>query len=330
MSSRKARMMRLSGAWNELAYTTHDASTGGGLDGGKHARVRAVPLNETNSPKSLQRFLEEARTSGAPFTSVVGVRPTGWTHANNATTTSTKGGGKIAAAPAGGREFNGELMRRPSLGVGRGDRGSSAEEATASSVARDARQRPSPPSREEQLGVFRSRLEDGSGEFEARWDDDDQDDESAAWGAAGGEEEETEGREGGAGGEGRGGVVATGGVKGDEPGGFAFAIANCFACLAPGEAEEAKDGGGRQGVPAADGGIEEEEGERAVGRVVTAVGRARRAERPSPLPPVSPAGGRWTGKKPWVEGNARVYSLPYSEHSSFTQLRDFVRAVRPK
>ncbi|CAM9879763.1 unnamed protein product, partial [Hapterophycus canaliculatus] len=54
----------------------------------------------------------------------------------------------------------------------------------------------------------------------------------------------------------------------------------------------------------------------------------------SPPPPPSfgprPAPEAWSGKKPWVDGNARVYSLPYSEHSSFTQLKDFVRAVRPK
>lgn len=64
------------------------------------------------------------------------------------------------------------------------------------------------------------------------------------------------------------------------------------------------------------GGELEEEGDRA------AVGAL-------PLPQAQ-AEGSWSGKKPWAEGNARVYSLPYSEHSSYTQLKDFVRAVRPK
>ncbi|CAM9394873.1 unnamed protein product [Scytosiphon promiscuus] len=37
-----------------------------------------------------------------------------------------------------------------------------------------------------------------------------------------------------------------------------------------------------------------------------------------------------SGPKPRRGQRAAVYSLPYSEHSSFNQLRDFVRAVKPK
>ncbi|CAM9394798.1 unnamed protein product, partial [Scytosiphon promiscuus] len=88
VTSRKARTMRLSGAWDDSCYTTHDASTGGGVlvdgDSGApwYARVRAAPLQDTNSPATLLGVLAEARAGGAPFTSVVGVRPTGWTHTN--------------------------------------------------------------------------------------------------------------------------------------------------------------------------------------------------------------------------------------------------------
>lgn len=35
-------------------------------------------------------------------------------------------------------------------------------------------------------------------------------------------------------------------------------------------------------------------------------------------------------REPRVWGKAREYSLPYSEHSSYPQLKDFVRTVKPK
>lgn len=317
-------MMRLSGAWNDSAYTTHDASTGGGLDAAKHARVRAVPLNETNSPKSLLHFLEEAKASGAPFTSVVGVRPTGWTHTNASATTK---GGKSAASAG---EFNGGLLRPRVAGGRASSSGAGGEVEAAAPVPSNAG-----GARRPALDSFLSRCEDGSGVFESNWGDD-QDDESAAWGAGGkgvGEEEAVVG-------EGEG-TVPGDGAKSDECGLFVTAVANCFSCLEETvEPEEATGGGGSGGVltaaGGAGGGIEEKEngvgrgGDVAGGGTLTLIPEG--GGRATTLPPVSPAagGGRWTGKKPWVEGNARVYSLPYSEHSSFTQLRDFVRAVRPK
>ncbi len=52
MTSRKARTMRLCGAWDDSTYTTHDGTTGGGVadgaPGGAYARVRAVPLQVDN------------------------------------------------------------------------------------------------------------------------------------------------------------------------------------------------------------------------------------------------------------------------------------------
>lgn len=207
--------MRLSGAWNDASYTTHDATTGGGLDDAFFARVRAVPLQDTNSPTTLQGVLAEAKASGAPFTSVVGIRPTGWAHTN-----IRKGG-----------ERGGNRGVQPSL--------SETEPAGAED--------------ETQGFGFRDRFHNDVGkvgEVESVRGKD-ENDEAAAWGAT------------------------------------------------------------------RDGGEAEERG-------------AVDAERETPPPASLQAGGAWNGKKPWVEGNARVYSLPYSEHSSYTQLKDFVRSVRPK
>lgn len=218
--------MRLSGAWVDSAYTTHDATTGGGLlDGARYARVRAVPLQDTNSPKTLLAVLAEAKASGAPFTSVVGVRPTGWTHTN-----APKGRGKAAQ---GGMNRGGHASLE---GLG-GTTGADGGPAVVTPAAGGAREGGKADESRRSRDGFTGGADKG-GDVESPWGDD-QDDEAAAWGAGG-------------------------------------------------------DVGG---------GDEEEAGQE---------------------------GGPWTGKKPWVEGNARVYSLPYSEHSSYTQLKDFVRTVRPK
>lgn len=225
--------MRLSGAWDDSSYTTHDASTGGGVVDGDsgapwYAPVRAVPLQDTNSPAALLGVLADARAGGAPFTSVVGVRPTGWTHTNARKGAGDKAGGvqsSIAVLPGGG--------------AGGGRKGNAGN---VSGVR---------PERSSACGG------NGGGELDSPPDGEDQDDEAAAWGA-GGEFEDN--------------MV--------------------------GEAEEA----------------------------------AKLDPSGMPPPPSSSSSSSppWGGKKPWIDGNARVYSLPYSEHSSFNQLKDFVRAVRPK
>lgn len=205
--------MRLSGAWNDSAYTTHDASTGGGIDDAVYARVRAVALQVTNSPSALRDVLAEARASGAPFTSVVGVRPTGWTHTNG-----SKGGGKNRTGTDKGNDGGGKI-RGVRLGTG-------AIEGQKRGPA-----------------------------FRGNGDNGNDIDEAVAWGDDG-EEEVMDNHEGDVG----------------------------------------------EGWP-----------------------------REMGLPPSLEAGGdSFSAKKPWVEGNARVYSVPYSEHSSFSQLKDFVRLVRPK
>lgn len=228
--------MRLSGAWDDSSYTTHDASTGGGVVDGDsgapwYAPVRAVPLQDTNSPATLLGVLAEARAGGAPFTSVVGVRPTGWTHTNARKGAGDKAGGvqsSIAVRPTGG-------------GAG-GQKGNAGD---ASSV------------RPERTSSSACDI-DGGREPASPPDGEDQDDEAAAWGA------------------------------GDE-----------FEDDGVGEREEAAK---------MDGGVVP----------------------PPSTSSSSPSSSPWGGKKPWIDGNARVYSLPYSEHSSFNQLKDFVRAVRPK
>ena len=221
--------MRLSGAWDDSAYTTHDASTGGGIDGAGYARVRAVPLQVTNSPTVLRGALTEARASGAPFTSVVGVRPTGWTHTNARKSSGNK---NMASAGVGGRSRGGGGGIREMLsgadnleeGEGEGSRDSRACKVSATAGGAESA------------------------------DGDDRDDEAAAWGAGGASDEEEDGEQ-------------YGGEEGERPG-------------TTEASPEAVDSFG--------------------------------------------------AKKPWVEGNARVYSVPYSEHSSFPQLKDFVRVVRPK
>ncbi|CAM9902521.1 unnamed protein product [Ectocarpus sp. 13 AM-2016] len=201
---------------------------------------------DTNSPVTLREVLAKARADGAPFTSVVGVRPTGWTHTNvrkggegggKAGGIQSSIGGRAASAAAGGQAVR-------SGDEGRGEAGKEGSGITSSSKPQD--------------GVG----DDISGEPELLSGWEEQDDEAAAWGA----------------------------------------------------------------------GLEEDENEETVQVATNGVGV---------LPPPSsssssssavagPAVGPWTGKKPWVDGVARVYSLPYSEHSSFTQLKDFVRTVRPK
>lgn len=225
--------MRLSGAWDDSTYTTHDATTGGGVDDGDSgtpwfAPVRAVPLQDTNSPATLLGVLADARAGGAPFTSVVGVRPTGWTHTNARKGAGDKAGGvqsSIAVMPAGGGG-GGQKGNAGNVSSGRPERSACGGDG--------GREPDSPP---------------GGG---------DQDDEAAAWGAGG--EFEDDGVE-----EGKGAAKMDAGV-------------------AP----------------------------------------------PPSSSSSSSSSSPWGGKKPWIDGNARVYSLPYSEHSSFNQLKDFVRAVRPK
>lgn len=242
VSSRKARTMRLSGAWDDSAYTTHDASTGGGVVDGDsgapwYARVRAVPLQDTNSPAALLGVLADARAGGAAFTTVVGVRPTGWTHTN-----ARKGGGgagdkaggvqsSIAVVPARGEQKKGNAENVIVSG-GRPERNSSSSACGSDNGGRDRDRDPESPA-----------------------DREDQDDEAAAWGAGG---------------------------------------------------DEFEDDGLGEGQDA-----------------------AKKDAAVAPLPSSS-SSSRWVGKKPWIDGDARVYSLPYSEHSSFNQLKDFVRAVRPK
>lgn len=205
--------MRLSGAWKDSAYTTHDASTGGGIGDAVYARVRAVALQVTNSPSALRDVLAEARASGAPFTSVVGVRPTGWAHTNGG-----KGGGKNRTGAEKGNDGGGKIR------------------VVCSETGATEGQKRGPASR-------------GNGDIG------DEDDEAAAWGGDG-EEEAMDNQEGDAG---------------------------------------------------------------------------ERWPREMGAPPLLEAGGdSFSAKKPWVEGNARVYSVPYSEHSSFSQLKNFVRVVRPK
>lgn len=228
-------MMRLSGAWDNSAYATHDASTGGGLDGTQYTSVHAVPLQVTNSPATLLDVLAESRAAGAPFTSVVGVRPTGWTHTN-----ARKGGA--------GESRSGVTRKLP---MSRGASG--AAEADAEAEARAGAGVPAagetrPKGGSQGVGdSFAGNVGDGGGMKSPG--NEDQDDEAAAWG----------------GGEGWGGDEEEHGMTG---------VDECTAS--------------------------------------------------------SETGGAWSGKKPWVEGNARVYSLPYSEHSSYTQLKNFVRTVKPK
>lgn len=248
--------MRLSGAWDDSTYTTHDASTGGGVvdgDGGgapRYARVRAVPLQDTNSPVALLGVLADARAAGAPFTSVVGVRPTGWTHTNARKGAAGGAGDKAGGGGGGGVQASIAGIPESGGGGGRGQRGNAGnvsgvrpERNSSACGGSGGGREPEPPPPPD--------------------DGEDQDDEAAAWGAGG---------------------------------------------------EFEDDGTG--------------EGEEAAKKVGTGVV-------PPPPPPSSSsssssAASPWGGKKPWVDGNARVYSLPYSEHSSFNQLKDFVRAVRPR
>lgn len=189
VTSRKARILRLAGAWDDSLYTTHDAGAGGADEEG-HSRVRAVFLSSTKSLNALRNTLSEAQGAGAPFTSVVGIRPTGWMHQN-----TVREGYKVAK----------ESARRDSLEDG-GDN----------------------------LG------DDTDGQRESGWE-----------------------------GEGEGERVET---RGGERGGDAD-FGEDSATLA----EE--------------------------WRMV---------------------------RDPRVWGKAREYSLPYSEHSSYPQLKDFVRTVKPK
>lgn len=243
--------MRLSGAWDDTAYTTHDATTGGGtLDGDGdapgYARVRAVPLQDTNSPATLREVLAKSRAGGAPFTSVVGVRPTGWTHTNVRKVGA--GGGKAGGIQSsiGGRSASaaadGPAVRSGAAGCG--ETGKEGSGITSSSKPQDI------------VGDEIS----GEPEIPPGWED--QDDEAAAWGA----------------------------------------------------------------------GVEEDGNEETVEEAANGVGVVPPPSNSSSSSSAvaGPAVGPWTGKKPWVDGVARVYSLPYSEHSSFTQLKDFVRTVRPK
>lgn len=229
--------MRLSGAWDDSTYTTHDASTGGGVVDGDsgapwYARVRAVPLQDTNSPATLLGVLADARAGGAAFTSVVGVRPTGWTHTN-----ARKGGGGVGDK-AGGVQS--------SIAVVPAGGGGARQKGNASEV------------RPERSACGSNGGSNGGREPDSALDGEDQDDEAAAWGAGG----------------------------------------------------EFEDGGVEEGEEAAKKGA----------AVVPPPSSSSSSSSSSP----------WAGKKPWIDGDARVYSLPYSEHSSFNQLKDFVRAVRPK
>lgn len=193
----------------------------------RYAPLRAVPLQDTNSPATLLGVLAEARAGGAPFTSVVGVRPTGWTHTNARKGAGGTSGGvqsSIALLPAEGGAGGQQRAAGSASSIG-------PERGACGSNGGGGREPESPPGAEYQ------------------------DDEAAAWGAGGDFEDD--------------------------------------------------------GV---------EEGEEAAAKMDTAAAP----------PPSSSSSLPWGGKRPWVDGNARVYSLPYSEHSSFNQLRDFVRAVRPK
>lgn len=231
-------MMRLSGAWDDSAYTTHDATTGGGVDGMVFARVRAVPLQDTNSPTTLLSVLAQAKAAGAPFTSVVGVRPTGWTHTNPRKGGTGKGNG--AAGPAVTKAW-----QQPSQ-----------EESSAAGSTTTVRETVNGPKEKDEQDGFADGA-DMAGETESMVGED-QDDEAAAWGA--------------------------------------------------GDGDDGQDDGS--------------------GRAVDGVGISHPPGSTTATPPQENV--PWSGKKPWVEGDARVYSLPYSEHSSYTQLKDFVRAVRPK
>lgn len=243
--------MRLSGAWDDSSYTTHDATTGGGvaLDGDGdsgapwYARVRAVPLQDTNSPATLLGVLAEARAGGAPFTSVVGVRPTGWTHTNvrNAGGGAGGGGGGVQSSIAGRA-----LPSGSSTGAAAVTPGVAGAAAAGGGGGGGGREPESPP------------------------DENDQDDEAAAWGAGG-----------------------------------------------DGFDEDGNEGRG-------------ERANRDVGAAPSTPLPFSSPSLSSPAASPQTALGPWSGKKPWVDGNARVYSLPYSEHSSFTQLKDFVQTVRPK
>lgn len=231
----KARILRLSGAWDDSVYTTHEAGSGG-VDGAEHARVRAVPLQVLHTPTALLGALAEAQASGAPFTSVVGIRPTGWTHHNSA-----KEGEQVAkesAKRARVLETKDTTASAPPLGVGPG------LAARESEVDREA------GDQDEASQDFFDRLEDRYLEGQG----DDLDHEPAPCPTSKFSDE----------------------VEGDEM-----------------EQEQ--------------GSIEEED-ESGVS-----------------------AADEWTGGKPRHMGeNTRVHSLPYSEHSSYVQLKDFVRTVRPR
>ncbi|CAM9656843.1 unnamed protein product [Ectocarpus sp. 6 AP-2014] len=201
---------------------------------------------DTNSPATLREVLAKARAGGAPFTSVVGVRPTGWTHTNarkggggggKAGGIQSSIGGRSASAAAGGPAVR-------SGAEGRGETGKEGSGITSSSKPQD--------SVGDDIG--------GEAELLSEWED--QDDEAAAWGAG------------------------------------------------------LEEVGNEETVQLAANGV--------------GVGPPPSSSSSSSSTAAGPAAGPWTGKKPWVDGVARVYSLPYSEHSSFTQLKDFVRTVRPK
>ncbi|CAM9368639.1 unnamed protein product, partial [Choristocarpus tenellus] len=220
VSGRKARVLRLSGAWKNSCYTTHDAG-GGGLEEEGHVRVHAVPMSDT-SPDALLAALTAARAQGAPFTSVCGVRPTGWTHTNN----------------------------RPRAGAGAG---------TGAKV--------------------RAR-------FQPR------DDEGA----------ETRVKDGGNSGLGGNGNRMLG-MGADGQG------------LTP-EADDRE--------------WEEEDEEEVIRMPHEEAGEVGKSDAGEAKVGMQLGEGGWSGKKPWVKGVASMYSVPYSEHSSFTELQDFVRALKPR
>lgn len=231
--------MRLSGAWDDTVYTTHDAGAGG-VDS-KHACVHAVPLQVLHTPATLLGALAEAQAAGAPFTSVVGVRPTGWTHHNTA-----KEGEQVAKEAT----KRARALEIAEVGVGKDEqvRGGSKREATKLAKGSGLEKEPRDLAEESSPGIRHS-----CGDNSLEGYGDDLDDEAAAWGA----------------------------------GNF-------------GEPAEGKPAG--------------EEGQlEAVG------GEGSLTEKD------------WKGEKPRHMGkNARVHSLPYSEHSSYPQLKEFVRTVRPK
>lgn len=246
--------MRLSGAWDSTVYITHDAGEGG-VDGEPHARVRAVPLQVLHTPAALLGALAEAKAAGAPFTSVVGVRPTGWTHHNSA---------KEGQQMAKDMTKRARDLEMGASATGRGREGGERDTVTTSSVVLEESGLDMLKDQGDSMG-FGNSFED------SLWEgcEDDLCDQAAPWQA-----EKLS--------EGPGSAVTKGGGR-DTAG-------------------RRKEGAGGLGQGLGVGG-----GENAV-----------EAE-------------AWNGGKPrHMAENARVHSLPYSEHSSYLQLREFVRTVRPK